>query len=52
VSDVSQRAGFKTAEDEVSDIHNPSKISDHYTAEILKKSLHFLMAGLRQKRWS
>jgi hypothetical protein len=34
---IPQPSGCKTAEDEETDIHNPSIISDHYTAEIRKE---------------
>lgn len=37
VIDIPQTSGVKTAEDEVTDIHAPSVINDHYTAEILKE---------------
>jgi hypothetical protein len=35
--DVPQTSGVKTAEDDVTDIRNPSIISDHCMAEILKE---------------
>jgi len=35
--DIPQPSGVKSAEDEVTAIHNPSVISDHYTAELLKE---------------
>jgi hypothetical protein len=37
VMDIPQTSGTKTAEYEVTDIHSPSVINDHYTAEILKE---------------
>jgi hypothetical protein len=37
VMNIPQPTGVKTAEDEVTDIHNPSTNSDHFTAEILKE---------------
>jgi len=37
VINIPQHSGVKTAEDEVTEIHNSSIISDHYTAETLKE---------------
>jgi hypothetical protein len=34
---IPHTSGVKTAEDEVTDIHNPSTTSDRYTAEIMKE---------------
>jgi hypothetical protein len=35
--DFPQPSGVKSAEDEVTDIHTSSTLSDHYMAEILKE---------------
>jgi hypothetical protein len=50
VKHILQRAGVKTAEDEVTVIRNPSSISDHCRAEILKK-MSPLPPG-RQSKWT